>query len=175
MISPPARRIAAVFEALEAEALQAMEAEGLPAADVSLRRFADARYAGQSFELRVPADDWATAFHRAHAARYGFDRPAAAVELVTARVEAIGPEPDLGPGTPRGRSGGAVPGARRDDVVYRGEVVAARVIPREALQPGEALAGPAVVHEYSATLWLPPGWRAEALGGGSLSVRRASR
>lgn len=172
--------VAAVYEALEAEALAAMEEEGVPPGDVTLRRLADVRYAGQSFELRVPADDWVGAFHAAHAARYGFERPEAPVELVTARIQARGPIPSLAagpepPGPGRGGEGGARPGERTGAVVYHGERLEARVVARAGLAAGAALAGPAVVHEYSATLWLPPGWGAEALENGSLSVRRTGR
>ncbi|HUG40553.1 MAG TPA: hydantoinase/oxoprolinase family protein [Longimicrobiales bacterium] len=177
----PAARVEAVFEALEAEALAAMEAEGVAAAAVTLRRFADARYVGQSFELRVPARDWVAAFHGAHAARYGFDRRAAAVELVTARVEATGPLPDLRAGRAAVAATRADPPARRPEgertgrVVYRRERLDARVVARAALAAGATMAGPAVVHEYSATTWVPPGWTAEALESGSLSLRRALR
>ena len=166
-------RVAAVYDALEAEALAAMDAEGVPARDVTLRRLADARYAGQSFELRVPAADWAAAFHEAHRARYGFDRPDAPVELVTARVEATGPVPAVPVGA--AAEPGDPPADRTGVVVWRGEEVRARVLARAGLEPGRELDGPAVVHEYSATLWVPPGWRATVLDGGSLFMRRASR
>ena len=179
-------RVEAVYRELEAEALAAMAEEGIRAADVALRRFADARYVGQSFELRVPAEDWAAGLHAAHAARYGFDRPEAAVELVTARVEAAGPAPDLrvvrreSRATVASKGAGAAgtaagPGERTGPVVYRGERVDARILPRSALGVGDTMPGPAVVHEYSATLWIPPGWEAEALAGGSLFMRRTAR
>ncbi|MGK7311803.1 MAG: hydantoinase/oxoprolinase family protein, partial [Candidatus Longimicrobiales bacterium M2_2A_002] len=84
-------RIAAVYDELEGEARRAMESEGVAPGEVGADRLADVRYRGQSFELRVPADDWVDAFHAAHEARYGFARRGAPVELVTARVEAVGP------------------------------------------------------------------------------------
>ncbi|MBW3553443.1 MAG: hydantoinase/oxoprolinase family protein [Gemmatimonadetes bacterium] len=171
----------AIYGALEEEALSAMQGEGIAAADVTLRRFADARYAGQSFELRVQAEGWADAFHRAHAARYGFDRPGAAVELVTARVEASGPAPiQAGPRAARARQAGEVreeagDPERTGSVIYGGERLDARVVRRSALHADETIEGPAVIHEYSATLWVPPGWSARVLDGGSLSMRRGSR
>lgn len=169
-----AGRIDTVFRELEQETRAAMERDGVPPATLSIRRLADVRYAGQSFELRVPAADWVEAFHRAHAARYGFDRRGAAVELVTARVEATGPAP-LGTGrVARARSVSPV-AERETRVRYRGERVRARLLHRAALAAGRRIEGPAVVHEYSATLWLPPGWSAEALADGSLSARRSPR
>ena len=160
-------RVGAVFEELESAAVAAMVDEGLVAGDLAIRRLADVRYAGQSFELRVPAEDWAEAFHSAHAARYGFDRRSATLELVTLRVEAAGPATPTPTRSPR-----PAPPVEEHDVAvrYRGEQVMARSLPRSSLRTGSILRGPAVIHEYSATFWLPPGWCAELLPGGSLSV-----
>ena len=180
----PAERISGVYSTLEAEAMAAMAEEGIDPAEVSLRRLADVRYLGQSFELRVPADDWVAAFHDAHAARYGFDRPGATVELVTARVEATGPTPDLGDVTrkPRATAGDAADagkrgerGQRTGEVVYRGRRLKTRLVERASLEPGSELVGPAIVHEYSATLWVPPEWEVSVVENGSLSMRRARR
>jgi N-methylhydantoinase A len=160
--------VEAVFRELEAAARGAMAEEGVDAQDLTIRRLADVRYAGQSFELTVPAHDWASAFHRAHADRYGFDRPSAVLELVTARVHAIGP----GLATPRGAGTPATAGAIAEaSVRFRGDVVSARATARSGLDVGATLDGPAIIHEYSATFWLPPGWRAEVLATGALSAR----
>lgn len=160
-------RVAAVFEELEATALDAMAGEGIEPDAVTLKRLADVRYAGQSFELRVPADRWADAFHEAHLARYGFDRRSAPLELVTLRIEAAGP-----PTPTPGRAARKTPPRAEQEraVQYRGERLAAQSVARSSMGAGATLRGPAVIHEYSATLWLPPGWEAETLPGGSLSV-----
>ena len=55
----------------------------------------DARYRGQSFELSVPADQWVEQFHRAHRARYGYERQHTPVEAVTFRAIAKAPGPPL--------------------------------------------------------------------------------
>ncbi len=163
-------RVAAAYRELEAEALRAMADEGLEADEVRTRSLADVRYHGQSFELQVPAADWPEAFHAAHEARYGFARRGARVELVTARVEAVGPATPT-PG--RGGGGGEAESRGADiRVRYRGETLEARSLPRAELAAGDAVDGPAVVHEYSATLWLPPGWRAEAAESGALRLER---
>jgi N-methylhydantoinase A len=162
--------VAAVFDDLEATARSAMAEEGVPAHDLTVRRLADVRYAGQSFELTVPAQDWADAFHRAHADRYGFDRRQATLELVTARVQAVGP----GLATPGGAATPATAGVVADRAVrFRGEAVQARAIARAGLDTGATIEGPAIIHEYSATFWLPPGWRAVVLETGALSARSA--
>jgi N-methylhydantoinase A len=57
---------------------------------------ADLRYAGQSFELRVPlGGDPAEAFHRAHEERYGYADRARPVELVAVRTAEVRPGPEL--------------------------------------------------------------------------------
>ncbi|MDX1673887.1 MAG: hydantoinase/oxoprolinase family protein [Longimicrobiales bacterium] len=178
LLGPGDPGIASVYASLESGARGAVEAEGLDPAEVAFRRLADVRYAGQSFELRVPADDWPEAFHDAHEARYGFARRDAAVELVTARVEAVGPTPTVPVGERRppddGRTSG--PARRRPaeiTVRYQGDVITGRAIARTELEEDEVVTGPAVVHEYSATLWLPPGWQSRASASGALIVEPA--
>jgi N-methylhydantoinase A/oxoprolinase/acetone carboxylase beta subunit len=59
---------------------------------------ADLRYRGQSFELTVRLEpDLAGAFHRAHAARYGYADPEREIELVAVRTAEVraGPPLDL--------------------------------------------------------------------------------
>jgi N-methylhydantoinase A len=57
---------------------------------------ADLRYRGQSFELTVPLEpDLAEAFHRAHAARYGYADPEREIELVAVRTAEVRPGPRL--------------------------------------------------------------------------------
>jgi N-methylhydantoinase A len=57
---------------------------------------ADLRYRGQSFELTVPLEpDLAEAFHRAHAARYGYADPEREIELVAVRTAEVRPGPPL--------------------------------------------------------------------------------
>jgi N-methylhydantoinase A len=51
-----------------------------------LERFADMRYAGQSYELTVP---WGGDFHAAHKRVYGYSDPKRPVETVTLRVRAV--------------------------------------------------------------------------------------
>jgi N-methylhydantoinase A len=156
-------RVSAAFTALEAAALQAMAEEGLDPDDVSLHRLADVRYAGQSFELTVPASDWADRFHRAHADRYGFHRHDATLELVTLRVQATGPEAPTPRPSPDAAAIRQRTTPRRTPVRYRGRDLDTTLIPRDTLAPGDTIDGPAVVEEYSATCWLPPGWHARVL------------
>ncbi len=93
------------FRELEAQAVREMEAEGNDPALLTVRHWVDARYQGQSFELRVPWEDWAGAFHRSHRERYGYDRPGTPVEAVTLRAVAEAPPLAFGTHPPIRRQG----------------------------------------------------------------------
>ena len=125
-------------------------------AEVTVERWVDARYRGQSFELRVPAARWVQAFHDLHESRYGFARREAAVEAVTLRAVAAAPALQVKTEALPGAEG-PVPTTPGRAVVDGGSVPCPRVWRRE-LRPGHELRGPALVLDYSATTWLPPGW-----------------
>ncbi|MHC5211610.1 MAG: hydantoinase B/oxoprolinase family protein [Planctomycetota bacterium] len=133
------------------QAQRALAAQGFD--EVVLQRSVDARYAGTDHALTIPwSDDWETLFTERHREQFGFVKAGHPVELVAARVTAVGragrlqedeapaehhrPEPDVGPTV--------------DDpvAVYR----------RDALRPGAEFAGPALVVEDHATTWVEPGW-----------------
>lgn len=151
VLGVPSERLPEILDGLEEEAREEMERDG--AESVSIDRAIDARYRGQSFELRVPADGWPDAFHQAHAARYGYRRDSE-VEAVTVRVRAEAPGvPMVLPPTTVTQSG-----PERIGVHYGGDVVQAISVERASLPPGERREGPLVVREYSSTTWCPPGW-----------------
>ncbi len=142
--------------ALEAESRQALEDEGAKTADITVERWVDARYGGQSFELRVPAADWVDTFHREHERRYGYARPEAAVEAVTLRAIATAPGAQIeSPELPAAE--GDLPEAV-GSVVFGGKSVSARRVWRRDLRPGHTVEGPALILDYSATTWVPPKW-----------------
>ncbi len=177
-----------MYADLEAQAADALTAEGFTAQEWSLLRSADLRYAGQAFEVRVPAPsgpvdvsfaaDVVAAFHVAHERRYGYSfagRADQSVEWVNLRVTGVGPieRPDLverprvaEPDADRARTG-----IRRVvfDVVHDD----APVYWRPDLRPGDVVRGPAVVEEYGSTVPVHPGFAASVDGFGNLVLRRA--
>ncbi|MGH7481581.1 MAG: hydantoinase/oxoprolinase family protein, partial [Longimicrobiales bacterium] len=166
-----ARQLNEAFAALEAEVLAALADEGLRRRRPALERVVDARYAGQSHELRVPADDWVERFHAAHERRYGYAARAEPVVAVTLRV--VGAvEVDAPPSSALPEASGRAPVEARCDVVVRGTRLPAARYRRDTLLAGHSVAGPAIVTEYSATAWLPPGWHGLVLGSGSILIRR---
>ncbi|HQF72244.1 MAG TPA: hydantoinase/oxoprolinase family protein, partial [Promineifilum sp.] len=147
--------IAAVFAPLMAQARREMADEGHDPAALALRGALDLRYAGQSHELTVAAPldadgaAMAAAFHAAHTARYGYARPEAAVELVTARLTATAAhtppvQPSFAAGPPA--AGEALVGRRA--VWFAGGPAESALYDRERLRAGHRLAGPAVVYQY---------------------------
>ncbi|MGZ4602979.1 MAG: hydantoinase/oxoprolinase family protein, partial [Kineosporiaceae bacterium] len=170
-------RVAAGFEALEAEAAAALAAEGAtgrPDPGWRLTRSADLRYAGQAFEVRVPvpagmpdddsARQVADAFHTAHEALYGYafaGRSDQRVEWVNLRVTGIGPitPPELrAHGAGDGDPSRALTGRRR--VVFDAALDGVPVYWRPDLRPGDLLVGPAIVEEFGSTIPLHPGFEA---------------
>ena len=163
----PAAALAALFAPLLARGAEEMAAEGHAPATLSWRRALDVRYAGQSHELTVVAppgaagSDLAAAFHAAHAARYGYARPEAAVELVNARLTATAPgAPPALPREARGPATAAAAVVGRQAVWFAGGPLAADLYDRQRLRAGQRFAGPAVVYQYDTTTLVPPGWQA---------------
>ena len=145
-----------VLAELERAAVTEMADEGVPEDRLTLHQWVDARYAGQSFELRVPADDWDTRFHELHEKRYGYQRPATPVEAVTLRSIALAPGPQLN--LERIPPTGGAPSVKRTRTYLEGEWAEVDRVWRSDLSPDQTLDGPALVLEYSSTTWVPRGW-----------------
>ncbi len=163
------------LEALAAEAVEAVRREGVPADEVVVRRrIAHLRLAGQETTLPVeaaPGTDVAGAFAAAYRELYGYPPPARPVEVESLRVAASS--------RPPGRSAPAPPPvARRAHPLAAGRAWFAggwrdaAVFDRSALEPGDRLAGPALVFERHAATVVLPGWAAAVDGGGALVLRR---
>ncbi len=161
-------RAARELTVLAAAAAEQLLAEGEPTHAIVVERFVDARYRGQSFELRVPADatpdaaddaaadSWVKRFHRAHLERYGYERRDTVVEAVTLRAVARAPGPPLEI-TEIGKAT-SEPALASQRITFRGRDLTARRVQRRDLAAGHRLEGPLVVAEYSAVTWVPPGW-----------------
>jgi N-methylhydantoinase A len=139
----------------------------------TLRRFADLRYLGQSFELTVPADDFddlASRFADAHRRRYGFEMHDAGVQIVGVRVTATVPvaRPALAPPQhPESRTGST------RSAHFDGTWHDAQVLTSDNLGPGLLIEGPAIVEFPEATCVVRPGWSARVDEVGALVLERA--
>jgi N-methylhydantoinase A len=159
-----ASHLSAELAALDRSVEAALDADGVPGDRRARERWCTLRYRGQSFELAVPAaGDLVAGFHAAHAARYGYALRERAVELCSLRVRGIGraaevpaPQAPLEPGEPEVGS----TTSRWDGRAWETPLYARRRLP-----DGARVAGPALIVEYSATTYLPPGARGEVSGG----------
>jgi N-methylhydantoinase A len=168
-----AGEVAEGFAALGDRARRWFEQEGIGAAEHRVNRTADMRYHGQNYELSVPLPDGpvsaetmralASSFADAHRQRYGFVAEGDPVQIVTLRLEAIGPvrkaeltaHPDAGPD--------AAAAIVQQRSVWReetGDFVSTPIYAREALRPGNRFAGPAIVEQMDATTLVPIGMAA---------------
>jgi N-methylhydantoinase A len=139
--------------------------------DAELERFADVRYAGQSYELTIPygGHDLGTAFHAEHERIYGYANPRKAIEIVTLRVRARTsvPKPRLG-ASPHSRSAAST---RRIHVGGRWRSVP--VYSRGAI-PAKATKGPALIVDYGSTTLVPAQWTFALDPGGNVLLKRPS-
>jgi N-methylhydantoinase A len=174
------RRLAAAFAAVERGGFRELAREGFHSrGQVRIERMLDCRYAGQGYELTIPAGSavasgplspkFVAAFHRAHQQRYGYSDETRPVEVVNVRARISGLTPK--PGVPRERARGAFLDAARQAVgpiFVGGRRVPAAFYHRERLCTGHRLRGPAVVTEYGATTFVPPGWMCRVDAHGNL-------
>ena len=159
-----AAAVESLLAALHAEGEAAYRADGGDPARLVAEPRVELRYTGQSHALAV---DWTgdpataeAAFHAAHRRLYGhaLELP---VELVTVRLQLRGPLPALPPAE-------AADGAEVEPEARVGVHGIASPVPlfrRDSLLPGRHVTGPALVVDEATTVWVAPGWEAEAAGG----------
>ncbi len=150
-----------VFTELEERARGEYAKEGFTAEQLDLERSLDMRYVGQGYELNVPLSEHFEAdFHDRHNHRYGYSDLARTTELVNVRLKAIGrtDKPHLAR-HPLGGEDASAAEIGECEMVFDGERSTATLIDRSLLEPGNSLAGPALVVEYSTTTVVPPDFR----------------
>ena len=158
------------FDDLAAQARREVRDEGVPDERIVVHRSLDLRYQGVDASLNVPEPedgDYATAFVAAHRRLYGYVHEGRPLEIVAARVEAVGrmPEPLLA----------QLPEATSDakprhtvTTWFDTQAHTTPVYDREQLRPGHRIVGPALVHEPTSTTVVDPHWQAEVLPRGEL-------
>jgi len=172
-------RVRGVYDEILAEADAALESDGIPAQERRCTLAADLRYQGQNYELTiaVTGDDLAhgfgdlvARFNDQHRRIYGYQLAGREVQLVNARVTAVGRTqhahwPVNAERVP------ALPVARRSMLVDPGTRVDAPVYRFDDLAPGQPVAGAAIVEYRGSTLFLPTGWqgRMDARGNAHLA------
>jgi N-methylhydantoinase A len=129
-----------------------------------LERFADIRYAGQSYELTVA---WGGDFHKEHQRVYGYSDSRRATETVTLRVRAVVKVAKPSLKTPRQPASGK-PAPRR--VWTGGRWRNIMTSSRESLA-AQTTKGPLLITDYGSTTLVPAGWSVTHDHAGSLVLR----
>lgn len=149
-----------MFAPLETEAVRDLKAEGIPLNRISLKRYLDMRYEGQSHEILVPAQGGnpVAGFHELHRCAYGYCSLQKNTEIVNIRLRAVGasekPVLEKGELSREPLREACFLGNR--PVVFDGRFISTPVLSRQELCPGNRIQGPAVLVEYSSTIILPP-------------------
>ena len=175
-------RLEEEFHGMESQARAELRQEGLPADRMTPRRFLDARYVGQSFELTIdyptsPRADLhraiANSFYQAHLQRFGYADRGNAIEIVNLRLklELAMPRPaaipqETGPADP---SPALLEWA---EVVFKDGPVPTALYDRERLQTGHRIAGPALLLQLDTTIVIPPGWAGSVDPWGNVLLER---
>lgn len=162
-----------IFSELEKHGADEFAAEGLGGV---AERSVDLRYRGQGYELNVGYDPQAPersikAFHELHRQRYGFADESRPMEIVNVRVRMVAASEPYEPErrTLAAGDGSAACTAERD-VWFEGGWRPTRFYEREMLAPGDTIAGPAMITEYTAATLVLPGCVAQVDGLGNLVI-----
>lgn len=145
-----------IFKELEHKAVTVLKKEGVSDNDIVLQRFIDARYIGQSYELRVPADNAVSNFHKAHNTMYGYKDYSAPVEFVNFRVVGIGKQEKIS--LKKIKKSAKDPSIKEVREIFFDKMMKTPVYIRENLSWGDYITGPAIIEEMESTVCIPPGW-----------------
>jgi len=173
--------LGATLDELAAEAMAELREQDIPEARIEIVRRAHLRYEGSDTPHAIvfgsPADMTAR-FEAAHHQHYGFIMPEKSLVVEAAAVEAIGlmekiQEPDRAAASPGDASPGeAAPPLAVVSAYMNGVERDTPVVDRDALRPGDTVAGPAIIREHTATTIVEPGWEAELTPKGHLILTR---
>ncbi len=172
------------FQSMETEIMTQFEADKILPSSIVFQRFAELRYVGQGYELKVPiANDVITeasvaelwrAFHAAHAAEYGHAFAANPIEVVNLRVSGIGKIQKLDP--TNATEGGSLDQAliRKRPSVFRidGQLTSVETsfFERRLLPVGQSVEGPAILLQDDSTTVVPPNNRFLVHDSGSVII-----
>src|SRR5439155_15658584 len=150
-----------MFEELERQARADAEAEAVAADAIELGRSLDVRYLGADAALSIsqPADgDYAAAFTFEHRRLYGYAHENRPLEIVAARVEAVGRSATRLPES-HAMDSASCPPHGTHAMHFDGELQSAALYHRDRLNAGARITGPAIVVEPLTTTIIDPGWK----------------
>ncbi len=160
---------------LGSECREEVLAQGVREGDIEIHVHAHIRYQGTDTALDIPAfqtkaseigagafdfDALRPAFERAHRRRFGFIDQSKKIVVEAVSVEAVGRAARSPAATAVESAGGAPEPASLTRMFSNGAWHETRVYRREAIRPGQSLAGPAIVIEPNQTIVVEDGWKA---------------
>lgn len=170
---------------LEDQARSVLAGEGYGPDQIILKRYADLRYSGQTYELRVTVAngyltpenvaDMAEAFEEEHLRTYGHRATSDPVDLVNLRVigQAVGGGPQTYDPSAAIRVGDSSSiGEPVTRMTYFGPnhgLLETSVLSRQNLA-GQTMPGPLIVEEYDSTCVVPPGCQAFLDSSGNIVI-----
>lgn len=162
-LSEAAETVAQRLNALAAEAEGELRRQGVTAGQVQVHRRVHVRYQGTDSALVVPFGTKAeiqAAFEAAYRQRFAFLMSERALVVEAVSVEAVGAGD--APSEPRHAvlKEEAAPVASYVKMFSGGQWHDAALVVRERTQPGNVIAGPAIISEKNATTVVEPGWQA---------------
>ncbi len=161
--------IEAQFAAMQSEAADQLESEGVAPQDMVFQRTIDMMYQGQWRSLQVPVptpfdsvDDAVELFHRDHEREYAYRRDDEPVDLFRLNLAAIG-EVAKAELMRHAEKGGTPEPSTTRPVYFDGqeEPIETPIYRHEDLPAGAVMAGPLVIEQLDSTVLVPPGSRAE--------------
>ncbi|HIN06890.1 MAG TPA: hydantoinase/oxoprolinase family protein, partial [Dehalococcoidia bacterium] len=162
-------RLEEEFHGMEGFAREELRGEGLPDGDMVARRFLDARYVGQSFELTIdyPADTGRgnleryirDSFYTAHLRRFGYADKKEPVEIVSIRMkmELEMDKPQSVAQSP-GSADSSAAKMGEAEVVFASGPSITPLYDREKLVSGAHIQGPGLVIQMDSTVVITPEW-----------------
>ncbi|SDB28740.1 hydantoinase/oxoprolinase family protein [Eubacterium oxidoreducens] len=163
------------YQNLESLALERLAEDKVADKDVTIARFAECRYQGQGYELRVPVlsgtldeeklETLKEEFHKAHEAFFGKFYPETPVEIATIRVEGVGAMPDFeATKIKEGTEDSSVAKTGSRETIFReGDEIKhyeAAIYDRSKLLAGNVVNGPAIINQMDTTIVVEPNCKA---------------
>ncbi len=155
--------IEAVASKLAAETRSEVAGQGVPEGDIAIHVRAHIRYAGTDTAIAIPAGEAAAmkqAFQIAHKARFGFMDESKALVVEAVEVEAVGGGARFEEASVA-EAAGEPAVAERTRLFSKGQWHDAAIVRREAMTPGQGVAGPAIIIEPNQTVVVEEGWSAK--------------
>lgn len=159
------------FHSLEANLKKQLLDDRIEEENISMQRYAECRYIGQGYELRVPLptqelteqniSEYFNLFHEMHENEYGHAFIDTPIEIVNIRVTGFGKMPKLQKEkiNPNGNLNDAI--LKKEEVVFRHEGILQKIntthYKRDLLPIGKWLEGPAIILQKDTTTVIPPG------------------